>query len=67
MNYWPTEVCNLSELHAPLFDLVKNARVDGRNFAKNLYEARGFVILVTSPTCSRFILTIRSRCAARRS
>ena len=44
MNYWPAEVCNLSELHAPLFDLVENARADGRNLAKNLYGARGFVI-----------------------
>ena len=44
MNYWPAEVCNLSELHGPLFDLLENARVDGRNFAKNLYGARGFVI-----------------------
>jgi alpha-L-fucosidase 2 len=44
MNYWPAEVCNLSELHAPLFDLVENARPDGRNFAKALYGARGFVI-----------------------
>jgi len=44
MNYWPAEICNLSELHAPLFDLVENAREDGRRLAKNLYGARGFVI-----------------------
>lgn len=44
MNYWPAEVCNLSELHTPLFELIENARADGRNFAKNLYGARGFVI-----------------------
>ncbi len=24
MNYWPAEVCNLSECHQPLFDLIKN-------------------------------------------
>jgi len=29
MNYWPAEVCNLSELHEPLFDLIDNARADG--------------------------------------
>ena len=44
MNYWPAEVCNLSELHEPLFDLIENAREDGRRVAKNLYGARGFVI-----------------------
>lgn len=44
MNYWPAEVCNLSELHEPLFDLIDNAREDGRRVAKNLYGARGFVM-----------------------
>lgn len=44
MNYWPAEVTNLSELHEPLFDLLENARADGRNVAKNLYGARGFVM-----------------------
>ena len=44
MNYWPAEVSNLSELHAPLFDLIENAREDGRRLAKNLYGARGFVV-----------------------
>jgi alpha-L-fucosidase 2 len=44
MNYWPAEVCNLSELHEPLFALLENAREDGRRVAKNLYGARGFVL-----------------------
>ena len=44
MNYWPAEVCSLSELHEPLFDLIDNAREDGRRLAKNLYGASGFVI-----------------------
>jgi alpha-L-fucosidase 2 len=44
MNYWPAEVCNLSELHAPLFDLIDNARPDGRRVAQKLYGARGFCI-----------------------
>ena len=44
MNYWPAEACNLSELHEPLFDLIDNAREDGRRVAKNLYGARGFVL-----------------------
>jgi alpha-L-fucosidase 2 len=44
MNYWPAEVTNLSELHAPLFDLIDKAREDGRRVARDLYGARGFVI-----------------------
>jgi alpha-L-fucosidase 2 len=44
MNYWPAEVTNLSELHEPLFDLIDNARQDGRRVAKTLYGARGFMI-----------------------
>jgi alpha-L-fucosidase 2 len=44
MNYWPAEVANLSELHLPLFDLIDNAREDGRRVARALYGASGFVI-----------------------
>ena len=44
MNYWLAEPANLSELHEPLFDLVDNARADGRRVAKTIYGARGFVI-----------------------
>jgi alpha-L-fucosidase 2 len=44
MNYWPAEVTNLSELHLPLFDLIDNAREDGRRVARTLYGARGFVL-----------------------
>jgi alpha-L-fucosidase 2 len=44
MNYWPAEVCNLSELHEPLFDLVEHAREDGRRVAKELWGAKGFVL-----------------------
>ena len=44
MNYWPAEVCNLSEMHEPLFDLIDRAKPDGRHVAQTLYHARGFVI-----------------------
>ena len=44
MNYWPAEVCNLSELHEPLFNLIEAARPAGRATAKAYYGARGFVI-----------------------
>ncbi|HEX9366516.1 MAG TPA: glycoside hydrolase family 95 protein [Vicinamibacterales bacterium] len=44
MNYWPAEVTNLSELHEPLFDLIDNAKPEGRHVAKALYGAGGFVL-----------------------
>ncbi|MHC4461284.1 MAG: glycoside hydrolase family 95 protein [Planctomycetota bacterium] len=43
MNYWPAEVCNLSECHEPFFDLVDNLRYRGRKTAKDVYGCRGFV------------------------
>ena len=44
MNYWPAEVTNLSEMHEPLFDLVDKARENGREVARQMYGASGFVI-----------------------
>jgi alpha-L-fucosidase 2 len=44
MNYWPAEATNLSELHEPLFDLIDRAKDAGRDVAKRLYGAGGFVI-----------------------
>lgn len=44
MNYWPAEVTGLPELHEPLFDLVDNAKPEGRRVAKALYGAGGFVL-----------------------
>jgi alpha-L-fucosidase 2 len=44
MNYWPAEVTGLSELHEPLFDLIDRAKEAGRDVAKRLYGAGGFVI-----------------------
>ncbi|MCZ8511820.1 hypothetical protein O9H85_05170 [Paenibacillus filicis] len=43
MNYWPAEVCNLSELHLPLFDHLDAMLPNGRETAKVNYEARGFM------------------------
>ena len=43
MNYWPAEVCNLSECHFPLFDLIESMRENGRRTAKIHYRCRGFV------------------------
>jgi alpha-L-fucosidase 2 len=43
MNYWPAEVCNLTECTAPLFDLVDLMVRRGKETAKNLYGCGGFV------------------------
>ena len=42
MDYWPAEVCNLSECHEPFFDLIDKIRPRGRVTAKELYGCRGF-------------------------
>lgn len=43
MNYWPAEVCNLSELHFPLFDHLDAMLPNGRETARVQYNARGFM------------------------
>jgi len=43
MNYWPAEVCNLSECHQPLLDFIDRAVERGRISATKLYGCRGFV------------------------
>ncbi|MFT3932182.1 MAG: glycoside hydrolase family 95 protein [Chitinophagaceae bacterium] len=43
MNYWPAEVANMSEMHAPLFDLIKSIAVTGKNTAKEFYNMNGWV------------------------
>jgi|SRR5579862_696704 len=43
MNYWPTEVCNLSECHQPLFDILKDISVTGAKTAKTYYGCNGWV------------------------
>jgi alpha-L-fucosidase 2 len=42
MNYWAAEPTNLSELHAPLFDMIKDLSVTGQESAKKMYHARGW-------------------------
>ena len=44
MNYWPAEKCNLSELHEPLINMVKELSESGRQTAKTMYGARGWVV-----------------------
>ena len=44
MNYWPAEVCNLSECTGPLFALIDDCVVSGRKTAQAQYGARGWVL-----------------------
>jgi alpha-L-fucosidase 2 len=43
MNYWPAEVCNLSELTEPLFGLIGSLQAPGARTARAYYNARGWV------------------------
>ena len=44
MNYWPAEETNLSEMHMPLIDFIKNAAVTGTVTASQFYHARGWAV-----------------------
>ncbi|HZJ82749.1 MAG TPA: glycoside hydrolase family 95 protein, partial [Clostridia bacterium] len=44
MNYWPAEICNLSELHQPLLELINELRITGAKTAKLHYGVDGFVV-----------------------
>jgi len=43
MNYWPAEKTNLSELHEPFLQMVKEMAVTGQQTAKDMYGARGWM------------------------
>ena len=43
MNYWPAEICNLSEMHLPLFDHLRRMRPHGEHVAQAMYGAGGWV------------------------
>ncbi len=44
MNYWPAEVTNLTELHSPLFEMLKDLSVTGRESASRMYGAKGWML-----------------------
>ncbi len=43
MNYWPAEVTNLSEMHQPLFQLIKELSETGKETARVMYGAKGWM------------------------
>ncbi|MBF8963607.1 glycoside hydrolase family 95 protein [Pontibacter sp. FD36] len=44
MNYWPSEVTNLSEMHEPLFGMLKDLSQAGKESAAKMYGARGWMM-----------------------
>ncbi len=44
MNYWPAEVTNLSECHEPLFRMLQELSVAGRETARTMYGCPGWVL-----------------------
>ncbi len=43
MNYWPAEVCNLSETTAPLFSMIRDLSETGRVTARQMYDCGGWM------------------------
>ncbi|MEO6914848.1 MAG: glycoside hydrolase family 95 protein [Chitinophagaceae bacterium] len=43
MNYWPAEVTNLGECQEPLFRMIKEMAVTGKETATLMYKRRGWV------------------------
>jgi alpha-L-fucosidase 2 len=44
MNYWPSEICNLTELNEPLFKLIRECYEQGKETARDMYGAEGWVL-----------------------
>ena len=44
MNYWPSEVTNLSEMNEPLVQMVRELSQTGRKTAEDMYGADGWVL-----------------------
>lgn len=43
MNYWPAEVCNISETAEPLFTMTRDLSETGKETARVMYGCRGWV------------------------
>lgn len=44
MNYWPAEVTNLTEMHEPLFQMVKELSESAQGTARTLYDCKGWMV-----------------------
>lgn len=43
MNYWPSNICNLSECEIPMFELLERSYENGVKTAQSMYGCRGYV------------------------
>jgi alpha-L-fucosidase 2 len=48
MNYWPSEITNLGELHEPFIDFIDALRPNARRTAKDVYGMKGIVAHYTT-------------------
>ena len=48
MNYWPSEMTNLSEMHLPFLSFLNELRPDGRKTARDMYGLKGAVAHFTT-------------------
>lgn len=48
MNYWPAEVANLSEMHMPFLNFLKDLLPDARKTARDMYGLEGAVAHFTT-------------------
>jgi alpha-L-fucosidase 2 len=44
MNYWPSEITNLTEMNEPLIQMVRELSETGKQTANDMYGARGWVL-----------------------
>ena len=44
MNYWPSEVTNLTEMNEPLFKLIREIYEQGKQTARDMYGVDGWVL-----------------------
>ncbi len=44
MNYWPSEITNLSETNEPLVQMLKELSLTGQKTAQSMYGAKGWVM-----------------------
>ena len=44
MNYWPAEKTNLAEIHEPFLQMVRELAITGRETARVMYGARGWMV-----------------------
>jgi alpha-L-fucosidase 2 len=44
MNYWPSESTNLSEMNEPLIQMIRELSQTGKQTAKDMYGAQGWVL-----------------------